>query len=888
LSNIGLFENNYRDFFSQGVGDTELLNDFENFREFVFSAGTARELLLIDLIGAITRKKIQNSAWKSLPNYSGLSIETWKEVLQKPTFSIKELWPAQHLIGQHGVFQGSSAAIQIPTSAGKTKAIELIIRSAFYSNRTTLCVIVTPFRALCHEIKETLSAEFKDESVYVNELSDVFDVDYSFESYLGKKLIIVVTPEKLDFVLRHTPSIGENIGLIVYDEGHQFDNGVRGITYELLLTSLKEKLKPNVQSVLISAVISNGSQIGIWLNGEKSEFVTSNNLNPAFKSLAFASWTDYLGQLHFVDPKNIDADEYFVPRLIDQYQLQLFGQEKKVRMFPERTNGKDIALFLGLRIVSKGSVAIFCGTKITVGTLCERIIEIYSRGLPLQKPYDCSDKREVDKIVLLFEKNMGANSIYTSASKFGLFPHHNNIPHGLRLSIEYALSEGMINFVICTSTLAQGVNLPLRYLIVTSTYEGEESIKTRDFQNLIGRTGRAKFHTEGTVIFSDPEVYDNRSKRNERWRWTKVKSLLNPLDSEPCISTLFSIFTPLSSIDKKQVIKMEPLDLVKKYIDGKHTIDSFIGEVADHYSKYGFPLKELQKQVKRKIDIILKVESFLMAHFDLAHPELPDNEVETLAKDTLAFNLADDVQKEQIVNLFLLLARNINKKIPDPRTRFIFGKTTFGINDSLIIREWLKDNLVSMIAAEDMFELLRIIWPILRMNIHNSAFTKCDKPEIMLTIIEEWAHGQSYEGLFEIMQKSGVRQIFGSQFREYKIENMVDICDNGFSFDGSLVLSALVDLLDLFDNEKIQNLKILLQDLQKAIKYGLSSKTAILLFEMGFSDRIIAQLLVPIFEDLQPTNPRIRRSLRSRHVDVFKVLDNFPSYFSNVYRNLIS
>ena len=72
---------------------------------------------------------------------------------------------------------------------------------------------------------------------------------------------------------------------------------------------------------------------------------------------------------------------------------------------------------------------------------------------------------------------------------------------------------------------------PLRYLIITSTYQGEEQIRVRDFQNLMVRTGRAKFHTEGSIIFSDPEVFDNHTRIRERWRWRKVKTLLNPSQS---------------------------------------------------------------------------------------------------------------------------------------------------------------------------------------------------------------------------------------------------------------------------------------------------------------------------------------------------------------------
>ncbi|MCK7577805.1 MAG: hypothetical protein MZV65_19770 [Chromatiales bacterium] len=60
---------------------------------------------------------------------------------------------------------------------------------------------------------------------------------------------------------------------------------------------------------------------------------------------------------------------------------------------------------------------------------------------------------------------------------------------------------------------------------MTSVYQGMERIKVRDFHNLIGRAGRAGMHTEGSVLFADPMIYDKRKARNDEWRWDQVKEL---------------------------------------------------------------------------------------------------------------------------------------------------------------------------------------------------------------------------------------------------------------------------------------------------------------------------------------------------------------------------
>lgn len=880
-------EHRYQQYYANGTGDVELFQSIQELRNVVYSTGTPRQLLFADIIGAITRKKYQNSTWFCLPLYSDLTVDQWREVLRKPSFSIKELWPAQHLLGQHGVFRGKSAIVQMPTSAGKTKATEIIIRSAFMSDRTSLAVIVAPFRALCHEIRESLIKGFRSESVFINELSDVLQPDYSVERFLGRKQVLVVTPEKLNYVLRHTPVIGEGIGLIIYDEGHQFDNGTRGITYELLLTSLKEKLPGGVQSVLISAVISNGEQVGQWLNGENSENVTGSSLIPTYRSLAFASWTERLGRLYYVNLQDIDTQEFFVPRLIEQYQLQLRNRERAERIFPQKSDGKEIALYLGLKVVRNGSVAIFCGTKNAVAGMCEKIVDVFSRQLPMTIPFDYSNRVETNKLIFLHEANLGANATVTLSAKLGIFAHHNNIPHGLRLAIEYALKEGMANFVICTSTLAQGVNLPLRYLIITSTYQGEEQIRVRDFQNLMGRTGRAKFHTEGSIIFSDPEVFDNHTRIRERWRWLKVKTLLNPSQSEPCNSTLLSIFKPLEVNDNGNLIWINSAELILLYPQGPQAVKDYITNFVERFHYADVILEKLLRQVTWRLDIISSIESYLMSHCDDDTPELEEDKVIELAKGTLAYYLAEEDQKSQIEDLFKLLAQNIVINIPEPQRRKIFGKTLFGLHTSIDISNWVLSNFSLLITSKDEIELLNNLWPILAENIHNSMFNKCSQPNTIKAIAFEWIHGRSYHDLFMIIQESGAKIIARTQQRDFQIDHIVEVCDNGLAYEGSLIIGAITDFLELIRQENVSGLVEKLQILQKRLKYGLSSPMAITLYEMGFSDRVVSVALTPLFEDLMPDRGVILRSLRSRQEQIFEILDHYPSYFSEVYRNLI-
>lgn len=307
-------------FFKKGYGEATLLGLATKLRNTAYQFGTPRQLLFGDVIAAVLRKKLENSAWQALPSYSGLSQDKWLLALQKDSF-IKELWPAQHLMGKANVLKGKSAIVQMPTSAGKTKATELILRSAFLADRVSLAIIIAPFRALCHEIKNSLVEAFHNEPTIVDELSDVLQTDFKITEFLGHQQILVVTPEKLIYVLRHAPDLAAHVGLLVFDEGHQFDSGTRGITYELLLTSLRFMIPKGTQKVLISAVISNAEAVGEWLNGEPN-VVEGTTLIPTFRSVGFVSWLDSLGRIEYVDSRDAEQKEFFVPRVIESFNLK--------------------------------------------------------------------------------------------------------------------------------------------------------------------------------------------------------------------------------------------------------------------------------------------------------------------------------------------------------------------------------------------------------------------------------------------------------------------------------------------------------------------------------------------------------------------------------------
>lgn len=330
-------------FFQLGSELEAVLEAATQLRKAVYEQGSDREILLVDTICAVVSRRLYTSSIICLPRYTEIAIDEWVPVLSEGKI-VREFWPGQRLIAEAGVLNGKSAVIQMPTSAGKTKSAEIVIRSAFMSGRTDLAVVVAPFRALCSEITTEFEKSFANELVGVNELRDVSHVDAHEAEFLKFLLgdeykgnaeynILISTPEKLAYLLRQKPELAQKIGLIIFDEGHQFDTGTRGVTYELLISSLNVALPANAQKLLISAVVSNAESLNDWLNGESGIYIQAGKKLPTIKSVAFLSWVTDMGQLSYLDSDHVKDSGLYVPRVIQETKLNRKKAKKKTGIF---------------------------------------------------------------------------------------------------------------------------------------------------------------------------------------------------------------------------------------------------------------------------------------------------------------------------------------------------------------------------------------------------------------------------------------------------------------------------------------------------------------------------------------------------------------------------
>ncbi|MGZ1013333.1 DEAD/DEAH box helicase [Streptococcus thermophilus] len=563
-SELNTLVESYRNYI---LSKTEFSIDiYRDLQDKVYRNGSDFSVIIVNCLLAVVCKKIDSSSTKLLPEFSGLDFSLWQDYIQS-TGSIKELWPSQIELGRKGMFSGKSGIVQMPTSSGKTASINLTLRSAFYSNRIDNALIVAPFRALCREIYRDINAHFVDENnVIVSEVFDLPEIPQDFSIFNdGNKRVFILTPEKLLFLLRNHQSFIDEIGLCIFDEAHLFDDPSRGTNFELLLSTVKQIFPKEIQKILISAVIPNSEAINRWFN-EDGVIVSNNSIKTTEKRVAFSDLNGSNEQLYFIDPITFE-EEFFVPRTVGVSELERLGKERKQKVFPELTNANDISIYYGTKLINNGGVGIFCGRKDTVNVVLRRFIDLNNMNYDLTDFLKNSDRSEVEKIGNLIGQNLGYDSVEYTSSQLGVFSHHSDIPMGIRIAIEYAFSKSKINNVVCTSTLAQGVNLPIKYLIISSVYQAGDAIKVRDFQNLIGRAGRAGKYTEGTIILTEPNIY--KSPKN-KWKKQNYEALLNPINTEGCQSNILSIiqFKSVVPTDYRfEPIKFDYWSLIKERFD---------------------------------------------------------------------------------------------------------------------------------------------------------------------------------------------------------------------------------------------------------------------------------------------------------------------------------
>jgi helicase len=383
------------------------------------------------------------------------------------------LYPPQEEAVNRGVLEGKNVLLMTPTASGKTFVAMICAAKAVLEGKRV--VYLTPLRALASEKYE----EFKvleglvkpDEA---NPSVSISTGDYDQRSdYLKNKDLLILTNEKFDSMLRIDPDWIERIGLVVFDEIHLLNDEDRGPVVEMLVSRfLSSSYK--AQIIALSATVSNYKDVASWL---KAEVIHSTWRPVKLLEGAFSS-----GQIIFYDGKKVETmRSRYGPAVDSAYSMLKDG----------------------------GQVLIFAENRRNAISLAEKATNVSSIFLANEDSVKL--KSVYDEIVSSDEITEVGRRLANCIIKGSGF-HHAGLPPHHRRVVERAFREGLLKILCATPTLAAGVNLPARTVIINSLsrYNSEwgqnEDIGVLEYKQFCGRAGRPRYDKIGyaiTVLRSD-------------------------------------------------------------------------------------------------------------------------------------------------------------------------------------------------------------------------------------------------------------------------------------------------------------------------------------------------------------------------------------------------
>ena len=364
---------------------------------------------------------------------------------------IKSLYPPQAECVKKGLLEGKNLLISIPTASGKTLLAEMAMWSRIAAGGK--CLYIVPLRALASEKYEEFS---KKGVIRVGIATGDYD---RTDAYLGENDIIVATSEKTDSLLRNRTPWLSKINCIVLDEVHLIGSENRGTTLEMVITKLRYT-NPDMQVIGLSATIGNPGQLAEWLD---AELVTST-----WRPVDLRQGVFYNGKILFSDSE---------------------------RPVQGKTRHDDLNLCLDT-IEEGGQCLVFVSSRRNAEGFAKKAANALKTGSPDSKAL----ANELRKLRGRDEGNVLADCVEKGAAF-----HHAGLMRQERTIIEEGFRNGYIEVISATPTLAAGLNLPARRVIIRDYSRftsglGMIPIPAGEYHQMAGRAGRPHLDPYGEAV----------------------------------------------------------------------------------------------------------------------------------------------------------------------------------------------------------------------------------------------------------------------------------------------------------------------------------------------------------------------------------------------------
>ena len=517
---------------------------FEDATKLAKSWGNTHLTWLSLTVGEVADIMSANSLRAKL---SELNIAGWaSEALTMDGFV--ELWlPHRIALGSAGGLQkgilspvAKTALINMPTSAGKSLIAEIAIIDQLVKNPNAKAIWVVPSRALVYEVYSRINRHLRRIGINASSMPGGIEKDKDDINQISSTRVFVLTPEKLDGLLRRNPTLLNTVRIVVVDETHKIGESGRGWLLETLIAWLlvSAETNENLRLLFMSAVLPNRPDFEVWLGREQEKFVSK-----------WATWRPTrLALFSTIGGYN----KPWKTSLIQKHSNQL------ILVHPKIINPRpfEVSLFLlGLlrehKINAQG-ILVFYYTKDDVNNFISTLVQ--ATKVPDLVP------DEWTALSNKFASVYGHEHQFPKALIRGVGVDHGDIPMWLRQLVESSFRNGILPTLIANQAVLEGVNFPIEDIIIGSVgsrvgpTEFRYRLKALDYANLVGRVGRAMVDTEGRCFLI--------------WNWFYGKAPIDNLTWDTYCSPALIMEDIVSQLATDELGLTKALQLISSSLEG--------------------------------------------------------------------------------------------------------------------------------------------------------------------------------------------------------------------------------------------------------------------------------------------------------------------------------
>lgn len=720
---------------------------------------------------------------------------------------ILQFLPSQRDAIQKGLLTYErSFSLKMPTSAGKSYITELLIYSELHNNKNAKVLYLAPLRSLSHELSERYEMVgrelgFESFAAYGGNSSTLDS------NKLDEAKLFITTPEFFASMEGGDEELLDKFTLVICDEGQLLDSLTRGTNYELLLSRIKSK--GVARFLFISAIIPNIEDVNTWLGGSEQE-VGDSRYRPCEIKLAIAEKVRRNVCLHVFSP-DLEHIEYNVESFLNGRENVHIGINSKIT--------RSVAL--GLKSVSAGSTLIFTyskGGKYGCDRVCnelENVIGIYDYGSRL---IDDVNRNQIEMLHEYVSYQYGLEYPLSRYLHSGFAYHNGGLPQDVREYIEDYYRNKWIKILVSNSTLAEGVNLPIRTLIVYHLRQFNkrtqifELIPSTEIRNIVGRVGRAGREKYGLVILPDDnqEVFD-----------TVVEAMKG---------------------------------------DGIHAIRGIFYEVIQSLGRdLNEPSDEQVNEILVDLGASSAIDQMIYRHYGGNAVDI----VEDSISDSLAFHLSDEHSKGYIRQAFRVRKDRIDASVTSDAQLALLKKTGMELEDFMQMENNFGEEDLEGLRTEDLTEeawLKTILTLVYSFPTIASEYEYLDQE--IKDVIEDKTEFASFVKLW----------LTGSQY--WQIAEAMDMevdkvmgCLNHFQYHFHMRLQGLIRYLGAKYEFRNDSLSLL----PECVKYGICNETHTALIKSGLRDRIALHMVAQYVVEQEigySTAVGLRRKIRKQREDL--------------------